>query len=68
MGTVPNKPKNKRKTSDEMKSEYVDETLHLIYVAITRAKNSLYISCSKSMKNGPKKLVPCEIFDTIAKT
>ena len=56
------KPKEKRRTIEEMKQEHLDETLHLIYVAITRAKQRLYMSYSKSNKKGSKKLSACEIF------
>ena len=62
------KPKEKRRTVEEMKKEYLDETLHLIYVAVTRAKKRLYISYSKNIKKGSKKLSPCEIFNLISKT
>ena len=56
------KPKEKRRTIEEMKQEHLDETLHLIYVAITRAKQRLYMSYSKNIKKGSKRLSACEIF------
>ena len=56
------KPKEKRRSVDEMKTEHLNETLHLIYVAITRAKKRLYLSYSKNIKKGLKKLNCCEIF------
>ena len=57
------KPKNKRKSSDILIQEQINETLHLIYVAITRAKKRLYMSCPKNIKRGSKNINPCEIFD-----
>ena len=56
------KPKNMRKSIEELKQEQIDETLHLIYVAITRAMQRLYMSCPKNIKRGAKNLSPCEIF------
>ncbi len=56
------KPKEKRKTLDELKKEQIAETLHLIYVGITRAKKQLWLSCPKNIKRGAKNLFPCEVF------
>ena len=39
--------KYRKKTRDELQKFICDETLRLIYVAITRAKQQLYISFSK---------------------
>ena len=55
------KPKEKRRTLDELKKEQADETLRLIYVAVTRAKKELFLSFSKSQKRGGKNLLPCEV-------
>lgn len=56
------KPKEKRKTMEQLKQEQIDETLHLIYVGITRAKKQLSLSCSSNIKKGAKNLNPCDIF------
>ena len=57
------KPKEKRRTINELKKEQADETLRLIYVAITRAKKELFLSFSKSQKLGSKNLSPCEVLN-----
>lgn len=44
-------PEYKPKSEYELKQEILSENLRLLYVAITRAKNRLYISVSKSAKN-----------------
>ena len=61
------KPKEERKTLDELKQEQIDETLHLIYVGITRAKKELNLCFSKNIKRGAKNLNPCGIFDLNSK-
>lgn len=57
------KKKEKRKTLEEMKQEQINETLHLIYVAITRAKKQLSMSFSLNIKQGAKNLSCCKIFN-----
>ncbi len=59
------KPKDKRKAMEKLKQDQIDETLHLIYVGITRAKKQLNLSFCKNIKRGAKKLSPCEILDKI---
>jgi len=44
-------PKYKKKTDFELKQEILAENLRLLYVAITRAKNKLYITTSTKFKN-----------------
>ena len=58
------KPKTIRKSIEQMKQEQLDETLHLIYVASTRAKKQLFLSFSKNLKRGSKNMTPCEIFNS----
>ena len=45
-----NSVQNSNKTEDELKKEILDENLRLFYVAITRAKKKLYLTCSKEYK------------------
>ena len=61
------KPKDKRKSIDELKQEQINETLHLLYVGITRAKKGLYLSFSKNIKRGGKNFSPCEILNLESK-
>ena len=58
------KPKTLRKSLEQMKQEQIDETLHLIYVASTRAKKRLFLSFSKNLKRGAKNMTPCDIFSS----
>lgn len=44
-------PQYKRKSDYELKEEILDENLRLLYVAITRAKNNLFISTSAKQMN-----------------
>ncbi len=44
-------PQYNAKNQLELKTEILSENLRLLYVAITRAKNKLYITCSTSQKN-----------------
>ena len=44
-------PNYKRKSEYEIKQEILAENLRLLYVAITRAKNKLYFTVSKKLKN-----------------
>lgn len=44
-------PQYKQKTEYELKQEILDESLRLLYVAITRAKNKLCISTSRKIKS-----------------
>ena len=44
-------PNYKPKSQYELKQEILSENLRLLYVAITRAKNKLYITTSSSIKN-----------------
>ena len=53
-----NNVQNSNKTEEELKKEILDENLRLFYVALTRAKKKLYITCSKEYK----------IFNKITKT
>ena len=58
-------PNYKKKSLYEQKREILSENLRLLYVAITRAKNKLYISTSQK-KNNYGKLKdskPCSIFE-----
>lgn len=49
-------PQYKQKSDFELKREILDENLRLLYVAITRAKNRLYISTSLKEKNKYNKM------------
>ena len=44
-------PDYKVKSEYELKQEILSETLRLLYVAITRAKNKLYMTVSNKSKN-----------------
>jgi len=59
-------PDYKKKSEYELKKEILSENLRLLYVAITRAKNKLYITTStksKSRFGREQKNQPSEIFD-----
>ncbi len=59
-------PSYKPKSEYELKQEILSENLRLLYVAITRAKNKLFITVSKNTKNRfgkVQKLEPSIIFD-----
>ena len=43
-------PQYKKKSEYELKQEILDENLRLLYVAITRAKNNLFITTSTKTK------------------
>lgn len=61
-------PEYKPKTQYELKQEILSENLRLLYVAITRAKNKLYITSSETVKNKfnkEQKQEPCSIFKTL---
>ncbi|MBD5402729.1 ATP-dependent helicase [bacterium] len=61
-------PNYKRKTEYELKQEILTENLKLLYVAITRAKNKLFISTSSKTKNRfgkEQKLEPSVIFEEL---
>lgn len=61
-------PNYKNKTTYELKQEILWENLRLLYVAITRAKNKLYITTSEKEQTYGKKLRDSEpnmIFSTI---
>ena len=61
-------PNYKNKTTYELKQEILCENLRLLYVAITRAKNKLYITTSEKEQTYGKKLRDSEpnmIFSTI---
>lgn len=64
-------PNYKKKSEYELKQEILAENLRLLYVAITRAKNKLYITTSTKTKNRygkEQKNNPSIIFDTILAT
>jgi DNA helicase-2/ATP-dependent DNA helicase PcrA len=44
-------PRYQKKSEYDLKKEILAENLRLLYVAITRAKNKLYITVSKNIKN-----------------
>lgn len=51
METIKNLSENyTRKTEIELKNTQIEENLRLLYVAITRAKKELYLSCAKNYK------------------
>lgn len=52
-------PKLKAKSHEELMKEQVEETLRLIYVAITRAKKKLFFTCPQKVKNRYNKVVTC---------
>jgi superfamily I DNA/RNA helicase len=54
-------PDYKKKSDYELKQEILSENLRLLYVAITRAKNKLYITASKNFKNRYNKVKEQEI-------
>ena len=61
-------PNYKKKTEYDLKQEILSENLRLLYVAITRAKNKLFISTSRKEKaygNTEKDSMPCIIFDEL---
>ena len=61
-------PNYKKKTDFELKQEILEENLRLLYVAITRAKNRLYITASKKEQTRYGKLKDSEpsiIFDEL---
>ncbi|MBO6257628.1 UvrD-helicase domain-containing protein [bacterium] len=61
-------PNYKRKSDFELKQEILEENLRLLYVAITRAKNRLYISASAKEQTRYGKLKdsePSVIFDEL---
>ena len=61
-------PNYKRKSDFELKQEILEENLRLLYVAITRAKNHLYISTSTKEQTRYGKLKdsePSVIFDEL---
>ena len=61
-------PKYKRKSDFKLKQEILEENLRLLYVAITRAKNSLYITTSAKEQTRYGKLKdsePSVIFDEL---
>ena len=61
-------PNYKNKTVNELKQEILWENLRLLYVAITRAKNQLYITTSEKEQSFGKKFKDSEpniIFSTI---
>ena len=62
-------PKYKRKSELELKEFNSEETLRLLYVAITRAQRKLYITTSSKTKAFGKEITqePSIIFDTILK-
>ena len=51
-----------KKNETELKKAQIEETLRLIYVAITRAKTALHITCSKKYKRR-KKSKPSILFE-----
>lgn len=55
-------PNYKKKTEFELKQEVIEENLRLLYVAITRAKRKLFLSCAKRYRY---KTEPNEIFNII---
>lgn len=61
-------PKYKKKSDYELKQEILSENLRLLYVAITRAKNKLYISVPQKSKTKFNKVIkqkPSVIFEGI---
>jgi ATP-dependent exoDNAse (exonuclease V) beta subunit len=54
-------PNYKRKSDYELRQEILSENLRLLYVAITRAKNKLYVTVSKTLKNRYNKVQPQEM-------
>lgn len=52
----------KKRTADEIKKELAEETLRLLYVGFTRAKQDLYVSCSLKNRYG-KMITPSVLFD-----
>ena len=61
-------PNNKRKTDFELKQDILSENLRLLYVAITRAKNQLFITTSTNAKKYGRiyKNEPCKIFEELS--
>lgn len=62
-------PNYKKKSDFELKKEILEENLRLLYVAITRAKNRLYISTSAKEQTRGGKLKnsePSVIFDVLS--
>ncbi len=55
-------PDYKKKTDFELKQEIIEENLRLLYVAITRAKRKLFLTCAKKYRY---KTEPNEIFNII---
>ncbi len=53
-----------RKSPEDIKKEQIEETLRLLYVGITRAKEELYLSYSKSYRRR-KKTTPCKIISKL---
>ena len=61
-------PQTQTKSDYELKQEILSENLRLLYVAITRAKNQLYITVSENSKTKygkEKKNEPCKIFEDL---
>ncbi len=56
-------PDYKPKTQDELKRELLDESLRLLYVAITRAKKQLHLSASQDSTYYNKPVKPSIIFE-----
>jgi DNA helicase-2/ATP-dependent DNA helicase PcrA len=54
-------PEYKKKSDYELKQEVLSENLRLLYVAITRAKNKLYITSSQKFKNRYNKIQEQEV-------
>lgn len=52
----------KKRSIPEIKKEFAEETMRLIYVGFTRAKKELYVTCSQKNKNG-KTLMPSVIYE-----
>ena len=61
-------PDRKNKSDYDIKQEILSENLRLLYVAITRAKNQLYITTcetSKTKYGKNQKNEPCRIFEEL---
>ena len=60
-------PNNQRRPDFELKQEILSENLRLLYVAITRTKNQLFITSSINQKKYGKicKNEPCKIFEEL---